>query len=400
MIYKCEYCGLEYEGAECPHCGAPHPVTPTTNNDTADNYNYSTNNESIDNISDNSASDSHTINNYTTNIYNTNSYTPDDSSANSYRTGTAAFNTTKHKNRKRVTETRGFIIFLLIIFFPVGLYLMWKNKVFKFLTRTIITLVYALIIYSAAKNGAFETTDTTALGNDKTVEVAVTNTPTPISTPTSTPSSTPTPTSASTPSPTPTKKPLSKKEKFIKKVAAKTGVSTKTAGNLYDLFYKKMGFKKIDIIQKSDTGKSTFDFNADDYSLKVAFKNDSVSSIKWQFYILYDGKEIKIDKQGVLDRVLVDRVKYYMYATDIIEDNIKTPSTAKFPKFDSSDVGMQRKGKMVGVQGYFDAQNTYGALIRSKYTIEFSVTDLDANIYKAVYIKIDDEIKGKWVELD
>lgn len=55
---------------------------------------------------------------------------------------------------------------------------------------------------------------------------------------------------------------------------------------------------------------------------------------------------------------------------------------------------------LVGVQGYFDAQNTYGALVRSKYTIEFSVTDLDANIFKLVYINIDGEITGKWIELD
>lgn len=61
---------------------------------------------------------------------------------------------------------------------------------------------------------------------------------------------------------------------------------------------------------------------------------------------------------------------------------------------------MQRNGDLVAVQGYFDAKNTYGALVRSSYTVEFSVTDLDANRYKAVYINIDDEIKRKWVELD
>lgn len=381
MTYICEYCGLEYEGKECPHCGASHPITSTANNEATDRDTSGSNN-----------SESQTTNNYTTNIYTTNNYTSDNYSA-------ASYNTPASKYKKRVTERRWFIIFLLIIFFPAGLVLMWKNKVFKFLTRTIITLFYAFAIYSMAKSSnSYKTTDTTALGNDNTVKVAATNNP--ATTPVSTTTATSAPTSTSTPSPTPTKKPLSKKEKFIKKVTAKAGVSKKTAGNLYDLFYKKMGFKKVDIIQKSDTGKSTFDFSADDYSLKVVFKNDSISSIKWQFYILYDGKEIKIDKKGVLDRVLVDRVKYYMYAENIIEDNIKTPSTVKYPGLDSTGVGMQRKGKIVGVQGYFDAQNTYGAFVRSKYTIEFSVTDLDANIYKAVYIKIDDEIKGKWIELD
>ncbi len=426
MTYKCEYCGFEYDGEECPQCGAPHPVTTTTNNkitgnnnysknndttgnsnystnndtignnnystnnDTAGNYRYSTDNESIDTNTD----DNSTTYNYTTNYYTINSHAADNyTSDNSYRTDSSALNTNKHKKRKRLTETRGFIVFLLIIFFPAGLFLMWTNKVFKFSTRTIITLFYVLMIYLGAKlNEMPEVTDTTASGNEKTVEVAAENTPTPISNPT--------PTLTSTPSPAPTKKPVSKKEKFIKKVSAKTGITQKTAGNLYDLFYKKMGFKTIDIVQKSKTGKATYDFKADGFNLKVAFKDGGVSSIKWQFYTLYAGKVIKIDKQGVLDRQLVDSVKYYMYAEDIIEDNIKTPSTARFPDMDSSGVGMQRKGKIVAVQGYFDAQNTYGAVVRSKYTVEFSVTDLDANKYKPVYIKIDDEVKGKWIELD
>lgn len=401
MTYKCEYCGFEYDGEECPQCGAPHPVTTTTNNEITGNNNYSKNSDTTGNSNYSTNNDTIGNNNYNTNNDTAGNYrySKDRESVdtnvddNSYRTNSSAFNTKKHKERKRLTETRGFIVFLLIIFFPAGLFLMWTNKVFKFSTRAIITLFYVFMIYFGAKiNDMPEITDTTATVNDKTVEVAAENTPTPISNPT--------PTLSSTPSPAPTKKPVSKKEKFIKKVSAKTGITQKTAGNLYDLFYKKMGFKTIDIVQKSETGKATYDFKADGFSLKVAFKDGGVSSIKWQFYTLYAGKVIKIDKQGVLDRQLVDSVKYYMYAEDIITDNIKTPSTAKFPDMDSSGVGMQRKGKIVAVQGYFDAQNTYGAVVRSKYTVEFSVTDLDANKYKPVYIKIDDEVKGKWIELD
>lgn len=179
-----------------------------------------------------------------------------------------------------------------------------------------------------------------------------------------------------------------------------SGVNKKTAGNLYDLFHKKMGFDKAYITQKSDTGKVNYDFNADDFNLTVALKKDGVSAIKWGFYTLYDGKEIKIDKQGILDRQLTDVAKYYLYTKEIIWDNIKTPKTTEFPDEFSSDLKMQRNGDLVGVQGYFDAQNTYGALVRSKYLIEFSVTDLDANIYKPVYINIDGEITGKWEDLD
>lgn len=342
MIYKCEYCESDYEGRNCPNCGAPRSTKPT-------NYKYTTN--------------GYTINK--TSINNT-------------------INVTTHNYKKDITEQPGFVICMLFLFFPVGLYYMWKNHVFNVLTRLIITSFFVFMIYAILKTGQIDTTNTVVSGDDNTAIVAVTTTPTP----------TPTPTAI----PTPTPKPLTKKEKFIKKVTKVSGVNKKTAGNLYNLLRKEMGFGKVYIIQKSETGKANYDFYADKFTLTVAFNKNGVSTIKWGFYILYDGKEINIDKQGLLDRQLENEFKYYMFAMEIIWDNIKTPKTTEFP--DRSTVNMQRKGDLVGVQGYFDSQNIYGALVRSKYTIEFSVIDLDNNKYKPVYINIDGEITGKWIELD
>ncbi|WFR59450.1 hypothetical protein QA584_10280 [Anaerocolumna sp. AGMB13025] len=107
-----------------------------------------------------------------------------------------------------------------------------------------------------------------------------------------------------------------------------------------------------------------------------------------------------MNQKEILERELTDPDKYYTYAKEIILDYIKTPRTAEFPDLPSSAIAMQRKGKYVGVKSYFDAQNTYGVFVRSKYTVEFTVTDLKANIYKPVYVKIDDEIRGDWVDLD
>lgn len=329
MTYKCEYCESEYEGRNCPNCGAPHPATPITNR---------------------------------------------------YTANPATFNLTTPKNKKSVTEQTWFVIFMLLFFFPAGLLFMWKNKAFSSLTRIIITLFFALLIYRMIKVDEMIGTNTVKPDNEKAVEMAVTNTP--------------------TPSPAPTKKPLSNKDKFVEDVTDMSGVNKQTAGNLYDLFHKKMGFDEAYITRKSDTGKANYDFIADGFNVMVAFKKDGVSSIKSGFYTLYDGKEIKIDKQGILDRQLIDKAKYYFYTQEIILDNVKTPKTTVFPNSLSYDLKMQRNGDLVAVQGYFDAQNTYGALVRSKYLIEISVTDLDENIYEPVYINIDGEITGKWVDLD
>lgn len=402
MKYKCEYCGLESEGNNCPNCGAPHLITSTNNNEAATNSDATDSNTASRYTNNSHANNSHTTNSYTANSHAADSYTTDNYSgnrhtANSYTPKTNMFNATIPKYKKRVTERAGFVVFLLWIFFPAGLFFMWKNKIFKFLPRVVITLFFAAVAYAIVKtNGTTDMINTAATGNEKAVEVEVTNTPAP--TPVST--STPTPALTPTTSPTPAKKPLSKREKFIKGVTSKSGVNKKTAGNLYDLFQKQLGFKKVYIIEKTDKEKAAYSFYADKFNVTVVFKKDGVSAIKWGNYILYDGKEIKMDKKDLLDRYLVDDVKYYLYAKIIINDNIQTPSTSQFPKMRASGIGMKRKGKIVAVQGYFDAQNTHGAIVRSKYTIEFSVTNLDENIYKPVYINIDGEVKGKWIDLD
>jgi hypothetical protein len=374
MIYKCEYCESEYEGNNCPYCGAPHPVTPTKNTQ-AENSNTTE-----------------------TSTIHTKVYTID---------------TTSDDPPEKITSQPWFVTLLIIFFFPVGLYLMWKNKVYNRLTRIIIALTFVTFVYAVSNDMATNTTtDTASSDTGKAVEVTTTNTPapTPISTPapTATPTATPTPTTKPkatakpkvTATPTPTKKPLSKKEKFVKKVTSISGVSKKTAGNLYNILYNKISFKKVTYVQKSDTGKKSHIFNADDNSITVTFKKDGSFTIKWGMYTLYDGKEVIMNQKEILERELIDSDKYYTYAKEIILDYIKTPKTAEFPDLSSSTVSMQRKGKYVGVKSYFDAQNTYGVLVRSKYTIEFSVKDLKANIYKPVYINIDDEIRGKWVDLN
>ncbi len=359
MNYKCDYCESEYEGERCPYCGAPHPPTPNATYSNAD----------------------------TNTAYNDSNTPDEDTSDTSFNTlGDDNFNPDSmhvFTRKKELTEYPGFVISMLIIFFPVGIYYMWKNGVFKLHERLIITVCFVIFVSAVLSKANHVTDETSVAGNNETVtkiaqevEVAVTDTPTQ----------------------SPADKPVSTRQQFIKDTTKLFGVSKKTMGALYDLLHEEMGFEKIELTLINSKEKNNYNFNVDNFILTAAFDEDGIHSVNWGFYVLYDGKEIKIDKQGLLDRQLLDTTKYYIIAREVIEDNIKTPKTAEFPPLDSSDVNMQRNGDLVGIEGYFDAQNTYGAIVRSKYIIEVTITDLDTYDYNVVYVNIDGEIKGEWVE--
>jgi hypothetical protein len=130
MYYKCEYCDSEYAVTNCPNCGAPR-TTPTNS--------VSNNNVSF-----------------------------------------KAFNTKKTKNKYNITEQASFVVLMIILFFPVGFYFMWKNKVFKTSTRLVITAFLTFcLLFIILTNESDDTVNTAAPNNDKAAEVAATSTSVP-----------------------------------------------------------------------------------------------------------------------------------------------------------------------------------------------------------------------------
>lgn len=49
-------------------------------------------------------------------------------------------------NNQKISQKTWFIILLIIVFFPIGLYLMWKNKKFNKVTRIVITALFVIFI--------------------------------------------------------------------------------------------------------------------------------------------------------------------------------------------------------------------------------------------------------------
>ena len=86
----------------------------------------------------------------------------------------------------------------------------------------------------------------------------------------------------------------------------------------------------------------------------------------------------------------------FVIAQEIVEDNLKAPSTAEFCRL--SECTMQRYDNLYAATGYVDAENGFGAMIRSEWTVQFYSDDLRSYAYQATYIAIDDQAAGEWVD--
>lgn len=201
-----------------------------------------------------------------------------------------------------------------------------------------------------------------------------------------------------TPEPTPYVSPI---EQFTKSLDdCSEYVNKETADELYNFLQNNLGFSEIEFIEKNSVGDIVFDISADDYLLRATLDDENVYSIDCGDYKLYDGENVLIDKNGLLDREIDNKSAYYSIAKEIVESALKAPSTAEFPSIFSDDIKMQRNKDIVAVQSYVDSQNSFGAMIRSEWIVQFKVTDISSYSYQLIYANIDGNIYGEFLEMD
>lgn len=84
-------------------------------------------------------------------------------------------------------------------------------------------------------------------------------------------------------------------------------------------------------------------------------------------------------------RTVLDSDDEYWYAVsaaqELVKDELKSPSTAKF-SYDDSDYTVQRSGDQWKISGYVDAQNGFGATVREYWTATFTMGDISGSQYK------------------
>ncbi len=81
------------------------------------------------------------------------------------------------------------------------------------------------------------------------------------------------------------------------------------------------------------------------------------------------------------------------YCKEIIDNILKAPSTAEYPGSWLNPLDgweMAKRNNLVTVKSYVDAQNSFGAMIRSEFIIQIQMQDDGSG--RATYIQLNDEI--------
>ena len=176
------------------------------------------------------------------------------------------------------------------------------------------------------------------------------------------------------------------------------------SNKLNDILKTKIGFKKMKFVEKMG-GTFNYSIEADGYDLVVTdLEDDFRIFIPSSSYVFYeDGKVLlTVDELNAKKIDKNDRNAYYIIAKEIIMSCLKNPNSADFPSIvtNSQDIAMQKDGDIVAVQSYVDAQNSFGTNVRSEWVVQFKVIDLDLYSYELVYLNIDGEISGEFINMD
>lgn len=200
---------------------------------------------------------------------------------------------------------------------------------------------------------------------------------------------------------------LTEKEQFI--LDASTDFNEELANTAYDLL-TEMGFSWIEYERKSDNGYmvASVEINKEEsnswlpskWDLYIEFVDGILTYIGNESYVLYQDNEIKMNYDQLEARYisLDDQAQYITWGKKWIEESLKAPSTVKYID-DSIRIG--KNYNYVMMAGELDAQNSFGAMIRSTFIVEFSLIETEEKITAHLeYLQIDDTTYGTFIDLE
>ncbi len=167
---------------------------------------------------------------------------------------------------------------------------------------------------------------------------------------------------------------------------------------IYNIYINDLGFDSLEFVEPLSSSNN-YKVIANGYTTCLTAMNDGYCRIfiPDSSFVFYEDGNVILTYEQMKDLIIepADMVYYYSIAQIIVEDCLKSPKSADFPK--SSEISYQKKGNLIAIQGYVDAENSFGAEIRSNYVVQFYVYDLENLSYEVTYIEIDGEKTGEFI---
>jgi len=167
-------------------------------------------------------------------------------------------------------------------------------------------------------------------------------------------------------------------DKVVALIIEECGVSEEEAETIKaDL--KSVGIddlKRLDEFEGAQVdGMKSFEYSSGKVSGTLIIKEGKTDYIDSGDIVLFDD-----EKGGAIDDISrhylsKDEKTTYLYsAEELVKQNLKSPSTADFPNWYGGDWSVSRKDNVVTVVSYVDAQNSFGAMLRSKFAVQYDYT--------------------------
>ena len=143
---------------------------------------------------------------------------------------------------------------------------------------------------------------------------------------------------------------------------------------------------KIEYVKKSADGKILTNIILDGKNITEEIHRVDIAPIASDISKIVKVREYMVDLQRKIANEYVEngevtgkitdwvvtgkeQVNYKVSAEGAIKSILKSPSTAKFAPF--SEWGFNKVRGVVSVTGYVDSQNSFGAMLRNKFIVEF-----------------------------
>lgn len=150
----------------------------------------------------------------------------------------------------------------------------------------------------------------------------------------------------------------------------------------------KIGYCKL-ITDGPDKG---FEVEDDNYKFTLTTKDGKTDTIYCGKILLFNYEGGALDTITNYHLTFAEKVQFKAAAKEYVKNSLKAPTTAEF----NEELRVVRKHDVVTVQSSVDSQNSFGAMLRSSFSVQMSYSSKDMTL---LYLEIDGEpLYGKPVK--